>query len=1223
MDYFYFKQRAGRFRLSAHSKLVMKITTFLVLLGCLHASAGSYGQKVSLSERNISLARALVLLKQQTGYDFLYGSELKAAQKKVSIEARDRELSEVLAGLFRDEPFSYTIGDRTVVIQSRSGNEEQQQQRRIQGKVLDENRRPLQSATVSVAGSSSMTVTTDLDGIFTLEGVPSDATLRISYMGYDTRTVKVSSIKGFVEVLMRMSENTLDEASVLSSGYFRLPKERATGSFEHVDNELFNRNVGPDVITRLKGLTTSTIFGSVDNTPSYTAPSGNTVSNSRKVNSLAYLQIRGISTLTMATPFDAGTPGRLPLVILDNFPYEGDINNINPNDVESVTVLKDAAAASIWGSRSSNGVIVITTKKGQWDQPVRISVNSNVTVRKRPDLFYRPAMSSSDFIDIEKYNFSQGTYDWLPDDPIYTRMTPVVELLFRQRSLPPGDVAGRAAIDAQIDAYRNYDRRKDISKYLYRNAVLQQYSANLSGGGRQFSYFLSGGYDHNTDGEVNAYFRRKNLHSSMSFRPLESLELTADLRYSTGLYHSPASPSGVLGASRVLNNLPEDPYLRLADENGRALEVINPAGGLAAMRHTYRHTVGNGRLLDWRYFPLNDIGTNYGESSSQETLLNFGAAYMFLPSLRASINYQYGRSSDEETTFVSRDAYLLRDFINSFAVYDPNDPNGLVNFQIPVGDQIFQRTVPRSSSTLRGQLNFDKVFGTVHEVNALVGGERSEAKITGGPLLGGIAGYNSDPMTFYPISYEQDLLFLNDQGTYRPPFPILLQPSYINRTTSVFMNASYSYDKRYIATVSARNDAANIFGIAASDRIKPNWSVGGAWNIHNESFFKPGLLQTLKLRMTYGYMGNVNNTVAAYPTIAYSSTPNPVTGLNYSTVNTPPNPNLSPERTGMFNVGLDFSLKGSRLSGTLEWYDKRSTDLLAPVLLDNSTGFTSMTRNSANMKGRGYEVNLQSVNLQGRDFRWSSNLLLSYTRNTVTKYLLPKSEEGRFYVVTSGGALPAQNYREGEAPFTLYTYRFAGLDPQTGDPLGYDANGQISNNYSALRAAKYRDLENHGSVTPLYYGAFRNTLQWKSFSLSANVLYKFKYKLKRAYLSPLALFGYDAGPVHLYGERWQQPGDERHTNIPSIRPGERNFALDEFYRSSSALVFRADHIRLEDIRLDYRLAKAGGVLRSLQVYCNISNLGILWRANRLGIDPESLDQPPPPRAVTLGFTAGF
>lgn len=1222
MDYFYFKQ-GGRHRwISPHSMLVMKITTFLLLIGCLHANADTYGQKVTLSERNVSLERIISLLKQQTDYDFLYGTDLQADGRKVNIDAKNQELSVVLNRLFGDQSFTYTISDKTVVINSKKyKSDDAEQQRTIQGKVLDENRKALQSATVSIEGTSHSTQT-DLFGMFTLTNVAADATIRISYMGHDTRTIKVATIKGFIEIILRMSENKLEEANVLSTGYYQLPKERATGAFEHVDNELFNRNVGPDVISRLKGITTSTIFGAVDNTPQFQHVGGNTTPSIRKVNILGNLQIRGISTLSMGTPLDAGTPGRLPLVILDNFPYEGDINNINPNDVESVTLLKDAAAASIWGSRASNGVIVITTKKGVLDQSLRISINSNVTIKERPDLYYAPFMNSSDYIDIEKLNFNNDVYK-NDINSIYSQVSPVVELLVKQHALPLTDIVGRAEIDVLIDAYRNYDRRKDISKYLFRNAVLQQYSANFSGGGRQFSYFFSGGYDHNTNSEINVYSRRKNLRSSMSFKPLKKIDINTDIRYTNMFYHSPGSLGSDQNILNVINSMSMYPYLRLADNAGNPVESAN---GYLARNSTYRQTAGNGRLLDWRYFPLNDIFTNYSESNANDILVNIGLNYTIIPSIRASINYQYGKNTDESTLFSSRNSFAMRDYINTYATYVEDDLTLPAKFPIPIGDNILQQIIPRNSNSLRAQLNFDRTLDKFHEFNAILGVEKSEAKLMGSPYVN-LYGYNTDPMTLNPLPYGEELLLLNGEaGSEILQVPISLRTSFIDRKTSFYMNASYSYDKRYILTVSGRNDAANIYGIEASDRIKPNWSVGGAWNIHQEQFFIPDFLQTLKLRVTYGYMGNINNTVAAYPTITYSTFPNSITGLSYASVGTAPNPYLAPERTGMYNIGVDFSLKNNRLSGSVEWYQKLSSNLIAPTPMDNSTGYQIMMVNSAHMKTNGMDINLKSVNFQNKQFSWISNLRFSHTRSLVTKYLEPEKVFTNQYVASYLDGNVASNYYEGYPPFSLYTWRFAGLEPETGDPLGYDTNGNISKDYSTIiTKSKFKDLEYHGSIIPIYYGGFLNTIQWKYLSLSANILFKFKYKLTRPYGSgPYNLFNSPAFPFPEYANRWQKPGDENKFNVvPSIRPGERDSYRDQFYGASSARVISGDHIRLEDIRLDYRIPTANKVLRQLQVYCNINNLGILWRANKFAIDPESLYQPPAPKTVTLGFNASF
>ncbi|UZJ63244.1 hypothetical protein OKW96_12020 [Sphingobacterium sp. KU25419] len=168
-------------------------------------------------------------------------------------------------------------------------------------------------------------------------------------------------------------------------------------------------------------------------------------------------------------------------------------------------------------------------------------------------------------------------------------------------------------------------------------------------------------------------------------------------------------------------------------------------------------------------------------------------------------------------------------------------------------------------------------------------------------------------------------------------------------------------------------------------------------------------------------------------------------------------------------------------------------------------------------------------------------------------------------------------------------------------------------------------MEYQGSIIPIYYGAFRNTVQWKSFSLSANILYKFKYKMSRGVGNGQSnLFNSGGYTYPEYANRWQKPGDENKFNVvPSIRPGERDSFRDQFYGSSSARVISGDHIRLEDIRVDYRIPTSNTVIRSLQVYCNINNLGIIWRANKFGIDPESLYEPPAPKTITVGFNASF
>lgn len=1200
--------------------LVMKITTVLLLAIIMQVSASTYGQRITLSEKNTPLEQVLKKVKLQSGYDFLYGGDILLNTRKVSVQIKNQPLEIALNEILEGQSLIYVIGDQTIVIKKEPTSfidklKDFVTAVDIRGKVLDEKGNPLPGAVVKVKGGST-TYSTDNNGNFLIKNVAPDAVLQISYMGYRMKELKAAEIKGFTYITMELMDTSLDEVNIYSTGYQKLPKERATGSFEQVNNELFNRSAGTDVISRLNGVTTSTIFGRVSNVPTPFSPVVNSNGVGRKFTQLDQLTIRGISTLTTTSGSMA------PLIILDNFPYDGDPNNINPNDVENVTLLRDAAASSIWGLRASNGVIVITTKKPKYDQAMRLSLNTNLSVSEKPDLFYQKRMSSTDYIDIEKFLFNKGTFNTRINAPIFSPVTPVVDLLAKQRALPTTDLQGRAAIDRQIDAYRNYDSRNDILKYLYREPVNQQYALNVTGGSKNLSYLLSGGFDKNLGADIDIDYQRINLRSNTTLKPIKDLEVQADIFYTRNQYHSPA---GLAGSDRILNHLPVEPYLRLADDQGNHLEVINPTNVNFSTKSSYRRTAGNGRLLNWIYTPLDDIGTSSADSKSQNILMNLGLNYRFNPVFTVLVNYQYGKNTEEAIVYNSIDSYPLRTFINGYAIYSTTDLTAAPTFNIPKGGKLSNPTLFSLTNSLRGQVNFSKTWMNLHELTAIAGVERREVHEYRPPSID-LYGYIPDPLSYKLPAYSSTTPFpqLNNQGgsAFFTGPDVIFPISMFNRSTSIFMNAAYTYKSRYTLSASARKDAANILGVSVNQRGQPTWSAGMSWNISNEPFFKPSIVQSLKLRATYGYMGNVNNSVSAFPIITYAGQ-NPL-GLNFATVNNPPNPSLGPERSGMINLGLDFALRKNRLSGTIEYYDKRSINLIAPTPLDLSTGFTMLNVNSARLKTTGIDLNLRSINLDFNHFQWNSNLLFSYTHNIVTKYLFRDIDNASSYVSFGDGSIPEQIYIEGNDPFSLYTFKWAGLDPNTGDPMGYDpVTGQPSKDYGKLLGVKYYDLQNNGSVIPLYYGGFKNDFNWNSFALSVNILYKFGYKLNPKGINYAQLFTTTVTPYADYARRWQKPGDEKITNVPSMVYPIANVDRELFYQSSSARVISGNHIRLQDIRLSYAINKPLRYFCSLQIYANVSNLGIIWKANKADLDPEVFMSLPMPKTITMGVNLGF
>ncbi len=452
---------------------IMKITAVILLAACLHLSARTYSQKVSLSLTNASLEKAFQEIKAQTGYTFFYTDEQIQHFVAVSINIKNASLKEALDICFKNQPFTYSLLNKMVVVKKKdiAGKDAIEDLKlsppiNFHGRIVDSIGNPISNATVTIKGSNKIT-SSNTNGEFSFSGIENNAVLIITHIGFQKQEIK---LKGESELNIHLSINAsqLSDVTVeVSTGYQKIPKERATGSFDLIDNTLINRSVSTNILDRIDNLTPGLQMSRNNNIPQ--------ASNNG-------ILIRGMSSLAA---------DRSPLIVIDNFPYDGDLGNINPNDVENLTILKDAAAASIWGARAGNGVIVITTKKGRSGKP-QVNLNSNITFQQKPDLFNVSTISSADYIDLETSLYKQSYYAGSFNSPYHVAVTPVVRLLNRVDS---GFISSTDAA-SQIASMRNYDVRNDISKYFYRTMVNQQYFANVSGSTPNLNYYMSAGWDH-------------------------------------------------------------------------------------------------------------------------------------------------------------------------------------------------------------------------------------------------------------------------------------------------------------------------------------------------------------------------------------------------------------------------------------------------------------------------------------------------------------------------------------------------------------------------------------------------------------------------------------------------------------------------------------------------------------------------------------------------------
>lgn len=1041
------------------------------------------------------------------------------------------------------------------------------QERQLRGRVLSAlDSLPLSGASIKVKGDP-IGVSTDRDGRFSIGVTSPGAVLLISYIGYTSREVPVDSSPELT-ILLVPSANTLSEV-VISTGYESVPQERATGSFVTAGAELLNRRVSTDIVSRLEDVVPGLVFNRVGTLP------GNQTQ----------ISIRGQSTINAKTD---------PLIVVDNFPYEGDINSINPNDVESITVLKDAAAASIWGARAGNGVIVITTKAGKFNTPLRVSFNSNVSVGARPDLFYESQMGTADFIEVEKALFAKNFYRSTENSSSRAALSPVVELLIAKRD---GKIAAADA-DAQIEALKRFDVRRDLEQYVYRESVNQQYSLNLNGGAASSRYYISGGLDRNLE-SLDA-----NSNTRVTFNAANTFSLVKSrLQLTTGIYYTQNNREvRNTGLSQLGNSAWGGvyPYARLKDDQG------NPASILKTYRSSFIENVPTQGLLSWQFSPLQEMQEINNTSRQTDYRINTKAKYNLLPALSVELLYQYGRTNENGNYHRSVDSYYARNEINRFT---RANPDGSLSYGVPVGGilDVDNRTI--SSHNIRGQFNFSKHFNNLHQIDALAGSELRAQKLKGYSYR--LYGYNEENATFLPVDYMGSYpLFYSTTGASStiPNSDDVAETT--DRFLSWYANAAYTYNRRYTLSLSGRLDQSNLFGVNTNQKGVPLYSAGVAWNVSEEDFYNSRMLPYLKLRFTYGYNGNIDKSLSAYTTARYWSSTLNLSGLPFSSIINPPNPELRWERVRIINAGIDFRTAGDRFRGSVEYYKKDGSDLIATMPFPASSGITAFTGNTAETKGDGLDIALNTTILKSA-LKWNADLFFSYAQTRVTNFNDPADA---FQYAES-----AARILDGKPVYAVYSYPWAGLDPQTGDPQGY-LNGEVSKSYSAIRSgATMENIIFHGSARPLYFGGFRNTVSWKNLSLSANISYRLGYYFKRNSI----VYGNNMGLTDRHGDyarRWQKAGDEAFTYVPSV-PLTTSSARDNFFNNSSVLVEKADHIRLQDISLSYDLSRLrfpALKLRGAALYLYGNNLGILWKATETQLDPD-YETMKPVRTLSAGL----
>lgn len=1154
--------------------LIMKLTILLLTVVIIQVSAATYAQQVSLSEKNTSLEKVFYKIRKQTGYDFLFTTSLLKGAKPVNIDVKNGNLSDVLQQVFKDQPFDFSIEDKLVVVSVKEEGFLEHLKAiftaiDVQGRVLDEKGEPLAGATIKVKNGTQMT-TADKDGYFTLKRIDENAVLTVSFIGY--KTFEIAAKADLRSIALTVELNKLSEVnvSVVSNGYQTISKERSAGSFAKPDMAVIkDRSFSMNILQRLDGLVPGL---TINNAPAESQ----------------YL-IRGVTTVSTNT---------LPLYVVDGIPVT-DISTINPQDIEDITILKDATAASIWGAKAANGVIVVVTKKGTRGEKMKVVYDAFVNFQGKPDLGYFPTLNSQQFIQAAKETFDPVAYPYATVTQTTSPGLAPHEVILYNQSL--GKITAAQA-NASLDSLAAIDNRQQIKDLFYRNAMLMNHTLSVSGGQKNYAVYGSMSYTDNlsnSPGQTNDNYK---INLRQDFTVSKRIQLTLITDLNNNLSYSPRNLN-------VTNQF--YPYQLFQDNAGNNLNMNYMLGIPEVTRLDYQAR----SRINLDYNPLNEV--NYGYTKGDNLLIRnvFNASVKLLDGLNFEGSYGYIKGTNRTRDYDDALSFKVRQQTVQFTVAPTTASTPVYNLPSTGGNYQVSNFNQRNW-TIRNQLSYNKSWNNgLHQLTMLAGQEAQEqysitnsSKFKGwDPILQTAFLLDYKTLTSTPIqavwpNYVAPYSLLSTSET-----PSVESEAPISRFVSYYGNAAYTYNHKYTVNGSYRIDKSNNFGLDKSAQNKPVWSAGAKWMLTEEQFMKPiNWVNSLALRATYGLTGNAPNpgTAASYDIIGTQGSTFLPNGRGLI-IATPANRQLSWERTATINLGIDFALLKNRLSGSLDIYQKKTTDLLGNVATDVLTGYPTIYGNLGDLQNKGIELGITSVNVLTKNFRWSTTLNGAYNKNLITHLNVSAP------ITTGAGQVGAQ-LLAGYTAYALFAYQFAGLD-NLGDPQIRLADGTVT---KALNVSKPADIKYMGTTQPPWSGGFLNNFNYKSFGLGLNAVFNLGHVMRRDvdnfYTGSLSHNAQTFTTENINPEflnRWKQPGDEANTNVPSFVANSTTSGTRRsinYYTLSDINVTSASFVKMRDITFTYSLPQAlvkkisaeGITLRA-----QVSNI-MLWKANKYGIDPE-------------------
>ncbi len=1140
------------------NKRYLNILSILLSIILFHisASASVLETKVTAKYDDISLSDLFWEVQKDNNISFVYNTSDLNNYKNISIDVADISLKQFLDIVIKNTNLTYQEKDDVIIILNHDeksmangtamDSNNSSKEIIVTGIILDETDEAIPGVNISIKGTSQG-VSSNVSGKFAIKAHLND-TLIFSYIGYQQKEIVVKNEK---ELTVKLEQKIQLLEEVVVTGYQVLPRERSTGAFATVKSKDLDKQIGSaDLNQKLQGGLIPGLLLSGENNE---------------------ITIRGKSTLYAETS---------PLIVVDGYAIEGSISTINPNDIKSINVLRDAAAASIWGVRASNGVIVITTKgdktPNKIKQKAKFDFSVTTEIDPMPDMSKLRLASSEVYVDYLLEELDLGYYNI--DNPGFNTGYSKVYDIYRKRHL--GEIS-EAEFTSQINDLKSYDVRNEDKGLFYRTGISQRYNLSASGSGDIGSYYFSVNY------QDNKPYSRGNDNQLLNVMLKNNIWLTKKLLLNASVNVSYRKSKNNGFSMYQFGRLA--PYERLLDDEGNYLPsyVEGLSGNSMTLEMAQDYEAQGYYNWTWNFKQEFDNSDNTTYSFSPR--FNIGLNYQIIDGLNFDTRFMYERSNSSTKDYNNEKTWFTRDLVNRYTIVE----NGELIHQIPRGTILNTRDYTLNSYSFRNQLSFNKSLKEKkHQINAIVGTEMRKVKATN--YIDRYHNFDRDKLSYSVIDEEtlgKGVTNYKGQISNYGLDWIRRFTETENRYFAAYMNASYTFNQKYTASASFRIDQSNLFGVSVNDRITPLYSIGVAWNISKEDFFNVKHVDYLKLRLTTGVNGNADKKTSKE--LIGSPGKDYFTQEPYLRVDFPENRELKWESTRTFNFGIDFHGFNNKIDLTLDLYHKKSYDLLGSVASDPTIGFSSIYKNTAEMVNKGFDMIL-NINVIDKEVKWETGLNFSYNKNEVTKVFTPTPTVS-YYL--SGG-----EGREilGKPIDHLYAYQWAGLSTE-GEPQIYDDKGNIiSWEDSDLEHVEW--LRYMGQRSPKFYGSWINTVSYKGFTLNAIFTYKLGHfmRLPSPWMGSRTLYDDIA-------KRWQKPGDELNTYVPKL-PESRNSKYEryQFYSQSDYRVQSASYIRLSSLTLTYDLPKKliGKYFDAIQLQAQGTNLW-LWTKNDEDLDPEA------------------